>query len=350
MSTANSPFRRMIRARSAASSRGDGVEYKATETMTRPEFSPESSTPPRPALSRVPPRLPQDRCQLIGRSIGRPRRPGAGLRPGPARGDRGGRALLRRSARAVRAVGRAHSAAVGAQYLGCLAARPAQSLGAEPASAAGGGDRRRTRGGRRVRARGRRGADRAPRDRSADPRSPLLRPQRRGRRQAPPRRRARGRPRLRRIRTNPGFARLVIDGGEQRTELDLAADARPFHSSRLRRRRPLSGEELAIDKVLAVFGRRRGTRLRRPGRRSSRSTASTRRGGAARSGRASRRRARSEAAVLLGCGRQSWFALDESTHAGSPPTASAGAGSRWHRSATRAQPERNEAGDLGPER
>jgi hypothetical protein len=61
---------------------------------------------------------------------------------------------------------------------------------------------------------------------------------------------------VRRIRSNPGFARLEIDRLGERTEVDLAADARllpaePGPNGLLL----LSSEELAVDKVLAVFGR-----------------------------------------------------------------------------------------------
>ncbi len=57
------------------------------------------------------------------------------------------------------------------------------------------------------------------------------------------------------IQQNPGFARLVIEGEGERTELDLGADARLFPAE-LRQPAPLlSGEELAVDKLLALFGR-----------------------------------------------------------------------------------------------
>lgn len=57
------------------------------------------------------------------------------------------------------------------------------------------------------------------------------------------------------IQRNPGFARLVVESAEDRTELDLAADARLFPAERGRLGPTLRGEELAVDKVLAVFGR-----------------------------------------------------------------------------------------------
>ena len=58
-----------------------------------------------------------------------------------------------------------------------------------------------------------------------------------------------------RVQENPGFARLVVESGDDRTELDLAADARLFPAEPGRLAPTLSGEELAVDKVLAVFGR-----------------------------------------------------------------------------------------------
>jgi hypothetical protein len=57
------------------------------------------------------------------------------------------------------------------------------------------------------------------------------------------------------IQENPGFARLVVESGDDRTEVDLAADARLFPAEPGRPAPTLSGEELAVDKVLAVFGR-----------------------------------------------------------------------------------------------
>jgi hypothetical protein len=52
-----------------------------------------------------------------------------------------------------------------------------------------------------------------------------------------------------------GFVRLDISAGEDRTELDLAADARLFPAEPGRIAPTLAGEELAADKVLAVFAR-----------------------------------------------------------------------------------------------
>jgi hypothetical protein len=59
-----------------------------------------------------------------------------------------------------------------------------------------------------------------------------------------------------RTHTGPGFARLSVQGLGDRTEVDLAADARLFPAEH----GPngvllLSSRELAVDKVLAVFGR-----------------------------------------------------------------------------------------------
>lgn len=58
-----------------------------------------------------------------------------------------------------------------------------------------------------------------------------------------------------RIQDSPGFARLVVESDEDRTELDLGADARLFPAESASPAPLLSGEELAVDKVLAVFGR-----------------------------------------------------------------------------------------------
>lgn len=58
-----------------------------------------------------------------------------------------------------------------------------------------------------------------------------------------------------RLQVNPGFARLVVESDDDRTELDLAADARLFPAEPGRPAPTLSGEELAVDKLLALFGR-----------------------------------------------------------------------------------------------
>ena len=53
-----------------------------------------------------------------------------------------------------------------------------------------------------------------------------------------------------------GFARLVVQGFGEQTEVDLAADVRLFPAELGRTGIPLlSSEELAVDKVVAVFGR-----------------------------------------------------------------------------------------------
>src|ERR1700730_1406733 len=58
-----------------------------------------------------------------------------------------------------------------------------------------------------------------------------------------------------RIHDWPGFARLVVVGGGDRTEVDLAADARLFPVELGEPVPTLQALELAVDKVLAVFGR-----------------------------------------------------------------------------------------------
>lgn len=57
------------------------------------------------------------------------------------------------------------------------------------------------------------------------------------------------------LQENPGFARLVVESADDRTAVDLAADARLFPAEPRRLAPMLSGEELAVDKVLALFGR-----------------------------------------------------------------------------------------------
>jgi hypothetical protein len=56
-------------------------------------------------------------------------------------------------------------------------------------------------------------------------------------------------------RVTPGFVRFIASDGDERTEVDLAADARLFPAESGRLAPTLSCEELAVDKVLAVFGR-----------------------------------------------------------------------------------------------
>lgn len=58
-----------------------------------------------------------------------------------------------------------------------------------------------------------------------------------------------------RVQVSPGFARLIVSEGEERTELDLATDARLFPVEVRQTVTLLSREELATDKLLAVFGR-----------------------------------------------------------------------------------------------
>jgi hypothetical protein len=60
---------------------------------------------------------------------------------------------------------------------------------------------------------------------------------------------------VRHIQVSLGFARLIIESGDDSTELDLGADARLFPAEPRRPAPTLSGEELAVDKVLAIFGR-----------------------------------------------------------------------------------------------
>lgn len=60
---------------------------------------------------------------------------------------------------------------------------------------------------------------------------------------------------VRRVQVSPGFARLIVESGDDSTELDLGADARLFPVEPHHPAPTLSGEELAVDKVLAVFGR-----------------------------------------------------------------------------------------------
>jgi len=60
---------------------------------------------------------------------------------------------------------------------------------------------------------------------------------------------------VRHIQESHGFARLVVESGQDRTEVDLGADARLFPAEPGTPAPLLSAEELAIDKVLAIFGR-----------------------------------------------------------------------------------------------
>ncbi|HVC70264.1 MAG TPA: nucleotidyl transferase AbiEii/AbiGii toxin family protein [Acidimicrobiales bacterium] len=58
-----------------------------------------------------------------------------------------------------------------------------------------------------------------------------------------------------RIREAPGFVRLEVREHDEVTEVDLGADARILPVERGELGPILAGEELAVDKVLAVFGR-----------------------------------------------------------------------------------------------
>ncbi len=53
----------------------------------------------------------------------------------------------------------------------------------------------------------------------------------------------------------PGFARLSVADGPQQTGVDLAADARLLPAEASDLGLVLAAEELAVDKVLAIFGR-----------------------------------------------------------------------------------------------
>ncbi len=53
----------------------------------------------------------------------------------------------------------------------------------------------------------------------------------------------------------PGFARLLVGDDNDQTEVDLGTDARLFPPEELLGIRVLSGEKLAVDKLLALFGR-----------------------------------------------------------------------------------------------
>lgn len=61
--------------------------------------------------------------------------------------------------------------------------------------------------------------------------------------------------RVERVIDHSGFARLLVDDGRDRTEVDLGSDARLFPVEEGPGFPLLSGEELAVDKLLALFGR-----------------------------------------------------------------------------------------------
>lgn len=58
-----------------------------------------------------------------------------------------------------------------------------------------------------------------------------------------------------RVIDHPGFARLLVNDGNDQTEVDLGSDARLFPVEERLGIRVLSGQELAVDKLLALFGR-----------------------------------------------------------------------------------------------
>jgi hypothetical protein len=60
---------------------------------------------------------------------------------------------------------------------------------------------------------------------------------------------------VRRVREGMGFVRLSVERGDEVTEVDLAADARLLPLERKAGLPVLSSRELAVDKVLAIFGR-----------------------------------------------------------------------------------------------
>jgi Nucleotidyl transferase AbiEii toxin, Type IV TA system len=60
---------------------------------------------------------------------------------------------------------------------------------------------------------------------------------------------------VRRVREGTGFVRLAVERGAEVTEVDLAADARLFPLEVQSGLPMLNSTELAVDKVLAIFGR-----------------------------------------------------------------------------------------------
>jgi hypothetical protein len=63
------------------------------------------------------------------------------------------------------------------------------------------------------------------------------------------------------LQSNQGFVRLMASQGNERCEIDLAADARLFPIDTRPTVPTLTGEELAVDKVLAIFGRAEASSL-----------------------------------------------------------------------------------------
>ena len=138
-------------------------------------------------------------------------------------------------------------------------ARLRDDVGAQSASGAGRRDRRRPRRGGRIRARRRRRADRPRATFNGRPATSTSSGSAADAvdRLAPAVDRALSDAGLAvgHVQENPGFVRLIVSDGDDRTELDLAADARLFPAEPGRLAPTLTGEELAVDKVLAVFGR-----------------------------------------------------------------------------------------------
>jgi hypothetical protein len=60
---------------------------------------------------------------------------------------------------------------------------------------------------------------------------------------------------VRRVREGPGFVRLAVERDSDTTEVDLAVDARRFPLEIDDDLPLLNATELAVDKVLAIFGR-----------------------------------------------------------------------------------------------
>ena len=77
------------------------------------------------------------------------------------------------------------------------------------------------------------------------------------------------------VQVNPGFVRLIVSDGDERTELDLASDARLFPAEPGRLAPTLTGEELAVlrdisftvgdGEAVAIFGHVANTALQQRG-------------------------------------------------------------------------------------
>jgi Nucleotidyl transferase AbiEii toxin, Type IV TA system len=61
--------------------------------------------------------------------------------------------------------------------------------------------------------------------------------------------------RVERVTANPGFARLVVSTGQESSLIDLAYDFRMLPAEQTDHGRVLAEDELAADKMLAMFGR-----------------------------------------------------------------------------------------------